>query len=256
MCLINFHFHDHPNYKLIIAANRDEAYKRPTANATFWEDEPNILAGRDLLQMGTWLGVTKGGRFAALTNYRDPNLPETGKTSRGEIVRSFLTGNTPPKHFLKELARNRKDYAGFNILLGNADELYHYNNILDTITEITPGTHGLSNHTLNTPWPKVVKGRNMLHTYVKEHPKIEPEKLFTITSNAEQAPDEALPDTGVGIDLERLLSPLFITSEEYGTRSSTVVLIDKHNRVTFVERNYHNGEFKQENAFEFMLDTV
>lgn len=254
MCLINFHFGGHPTYKLVVAANRDEEYARPTAEASFWEDEPDILAGRDLKQMGTWLGITKKGRFAALTNYRDPSLPETGKISRGEIVRNYLSGNMNPEEFLERLRKKRTDYAGFNVLLGNPDQLFHYNNIFDEYTEITPGTHALSNHTLNTPWPKVVKGREMLHEQVKNNNYIKPSSLFRITSNAEKAPDELLPNTGVGIELERILSPLFITSSHYGTRSSTILLVDKENNVTFHERTYQQGEFQNENIFKFSID--
>lgn len=255
MCLINFHFHDHPTYKLIIAANRDEFYQRPTAPASYWKDHPEILAGRDLLQMGTWFGITtKKGRFAALTNYRDPNLPETGKFSRGEIVRSFLAGEQTPEEYLQTLKLDREKYAGYNVLIGNGDELYHYNNILDESNKITSGTHGLSNATLNTPWPKIVKGKRMLQDYVTNHKEIDSNELFRITSNAEQADDEDLPDTGVGIELERTLSSLFITSPEYGTRSSTVLLIDKENNVTFNERTYEKGKFQREKQFTFSIE--
>ncbi|RLL44921.1 NRDE family protein [Oceanobacillus piezotolerans] len=253
MCLINFHFQDHSTYKLIITANRDEGYNRPTKEAHFWEDTPYILAGRDLLQMGTWLGITKQGRFAALTNYRDPRLPETGRHSRGAIVRDFLSQSTETGDFLTRLQKHKSDYAGFNLLVGNSDELVHYNNILDKITKIAPGTHGLSNHTLNTPWPKVTKGRERLSRYFKDSNSVSADKLFEITADAERAPDHMLPDTGVGIELERMLSPLFITSPEYGTRSSTVLLIDKNNNVTFVERTFEKGRLKQENTFEFTI---
>ncbi|WP_085992875.1 NRDE family protein [Oceanobacillus senegalensis] len=254
MCLINFHFQSHPKYKLIIAANRDEFYKRPTAPASFWKDEPNILAGRDLMQMGTWFGVTRGGRFAALTNYRDPSLTENRKISRGEIVRYYLAENTSPKSFLNCLQKEKKQYAGFNIIVGNAEQLYHYNNILDEIQSISPGTHGLSNHTLDTPWPKVVKGKQKLEEYVNQHKEINPDALFKIISDSEKAPDDQLPDTGIGIEMERMLSPLFIQSPEYGTRSSTVLLIDQSNHVQFYERTFKNGEFLREKQFTFNMD--
>ncbi|RKQ33885.1 NRDE family protein [Oceanobacillus halophilus] len=253
MCLINFHYHDHAKYKLIVAANRDEFYKRPTAPAAYWEDEPTILAGRDLLQMGTWLGVTKKGRFAALTNYRDPKLAETGNISRGEIVKSYLASNETPEEFLSQLQKNKTAYAGFNILLGNHEELFHYNNVLDEVNKVLPGTHGLSNHTLNTPWPKVVKGKKMLHEYINNNQKIDPDELFKITSDSERASDDILPNTGVGIDMERMLSPLFIKSPEYGTRSSTVLLIDNNYNVRFHERTYQNGEFQREKQYTFSI---
>lgn len=254
MCLINFHFHDHPTYKLIIAANRDEFYKRPTAPADFWTDHPDILAGRDLLQMGTWFGITKSGRFAALTNYRDPKLSETGEFSRGEIVRSFLADNSTPEEFLQRIKLSRKSYAGYNVLIGDGDELYHYNNILDETNKITPGTHGLSNATLNTPWPKVTKGKNMLSEYVSNTKIVDPNELFKIIADSERAEDKDLPNTGVGLEFERVLSSLFITSPDYGTRSSTILLIDKENRVTFIERTYQNGEFQREKEYNFSID--
>lgn len=251
MCLINLHFNNHPTYKLIIAANRDEFYKRPTASAHFWEDEPEILAGRDLVQMGTWLGISKQGRFAALTNFRDQKLNDAAKISRGEIVRQYLASSTSTTDFLQTLKNNRDNYAGYNLIFGSADELYHYNNILDEDNIMETGTHALSNHTLNTPWPKVIKGKKMLHAYVIGNTEIEIDMLFNIVSNAEIAADNELPQTGVGIELERMLSPLFIKTPEYGTRSSTILLVDHQNHVTFVERTYVNGEYQTEETFTF-----
>lgn len=253
MCLINFSFHQHPIYKLIIVANRDEFYARPTKEAHFWEDEPSILAGRDLQQMGTWLGISKNGRFAAITNYRDPSLPEIGRYSRGEIVRNFLTSNENPYTFISNLAKNREDFAGFNVLLGNSNQLLHYNNILDEKTEIAPGTHSLSNHTLNTPWPKVIKGKTRLQEVQERNSEeINIDELFQILLDPQQAPDEKLPNTGVGIEMERALSSLYIhIPPNYGTRSSTVLLIDQNDQVTFVERTFNGGNFKSEQRFEF-----
>ncbi|RDW19783.1 NRDE family protein [Oceanobacillus chungangensis] len=254
MCLINLHYNDHPTYKLIIAANRDEFYQRPTASAHFWKDEPNILAGRDLVEMGTWLGISRQGRFAALTNFRNPKLNEAAKISRGEIVRQYLASNTPTAEFLEELKITRNNYAGYNIIFGNADELFHFNNILDEENRIGEGTHALSNHTLDTPWPKVRRGKKMLHDYVIGNSKIETDALFKIISNAEIADDKELPQTGVGIELERMLSPLFIKMPEYGTRSSTVLLVDHQNHVTFAERTYVKGELLKEETFSFQLN--
>ncbi|MFC2947083.1 NRDE family protein [Virgibacillus sediminis] len=253
MCLINFHFQAHPTYPLIVAANRDEFYGRPTAPADFWEDEPNILAGRDLEQMGTWLGVTKNGRFAALTNYRSPEHMAVGGISRGEIVKEYLSGDSSPEAFMHHLQKNRKRYTGFNLIAGDTQQLLHYHNVYNEITEIEPGTHGLSNDTLNTPWPKVVKGKRNLKEYVKSHESLHPEPLFDIISDAEKAPDEQLPDTGVGVQMERELSPLFIQMPEYGTRASTVMLIDYSNHVTFVERSYEHGHSAGENRFDFRI---
>ncbi|UJL47387.1 NRDE family protein [Virgibacillus sp. NKC19-16] len=256
MCLINLHLNDHPNYKLIVAANRDEFYERSTAPADFWEDEPQILAGRDLVQMGTWLGVTKQGRFAALTNFRDPDHMQASKFSRGEIVKDYLRTDISPEEFLHTLKQDKDKYVGYNVLVGNAEKLFHYNNVHDEITAISPGTHGLSNDTLNTPWPKVTKGKKNLRDYVMSQEEIEPDKLFEIVSDAEEAPDDDLPETGVELDFERKLSPLFIQTPDYGTRSSTVLLIDNQDNITFHERTFDQGEFKKENHFSFQIENI
>ncbi|WP_277587035.1 NRDE family protein [Psychrobacillus antarcticus] len=253
MCLVNFHLQSHPVYPLVVVANRDEFYERPTAVASFWEDYPSILAGRDLLQMGTWLGVTREGRFAALTNYRDP-MEKTGRFSRGDIVRDYLANDDAPLDFIQKLRNNRSDYGGYNVVVGDAGQLFHYNNILDEMNEISPGTHSLSNHTLNTPWPKVAKGKKLLGDIVLSNPgELQLDSLFDIISDRTIAEDENLPQTGVGLEMERLLSPLFIKSPTYGTRSSTVLLIDKDHHVTFVERTFQDGKLHKENRFDFTI---
>lgn len=251
MCLIIFQFKKHEKYKLIVAANRDEFYGRPAKEAHFWEDEPGILAGRDLLQMGTWLGMTKSGRFSALTNYRDPSLPEIGKVSRGALVRDSLAAAFSPEDFLKSV--NPESYTGFNILLGDPDNLYYYSNLHQEIVEIEPGTHGLSNHLLNTPWPKVIKGKKSLESYLDNAKTVDPDALFELLRDSEEADDANLPDSGVGLEFERMLSPMFIKSPEYGTRSATVVLIDYDNHVTFAERTYEKGEFSNQQLFTFTI---
>ncbi|MFD1205233.1 NRDE family protein [Sporosarcina contaminans] len=254
MCLINFHFQDHPIYRLIVAANRDEFYERPTAPAHFWEDQPHLLAGRDLSQHGTWLGITKNGRFAALTNYRDPSEQKKEIRSRGEIVTAFLDSDMTAAEFLKSLQLKRSEYAGFNVIAGTVDELFYYSNVENEVKEISAGTHGLCNHFLNTPWPKVIKGKMDLHRIVEQKRAIQPSELFGVLQHAEPFPDEQLPNTGVGKQLERILSPLFIKSEGYGTRSSTVLLIDHENTITFVERTYRDGIFMEERSFSFRIE--
>jgi len=256
MCLVNFHFQEHPVYKLIVVANRDEFYERPTAAAGFWKDYPTILAGRDLVHMGTWLGVKRDGRFAALTNYRDPNEAK-GRFSRGEIVRDFLANGEAPVDFIQTLAKNKGYYGGYNVVVGDGSQLFHYNNILDEMNEIRPGTHSLSNHTLNTPWPKVAKGKKQLGDSVRSCPgEVQIDSLFDIISDQTIAEDQHLPNTGVGLEMERLLSPLFIKSPNYGTRSSTVLLIDKEHNITFVERTFHEGVFQTEKRFEFKIGDI
>lgn len=253
MCLIHFHLQDHPNYKLIVAANRDESYDRPTEKAHYWPDTPSLLAGRDMLQGGTWLGITKEGRFAALTNIRDLSLEGKDKKSRGHIVREFLSTTISPSDFLEKISNERDAYAGFNIIVGNASELFHYNNIENTITALPAGTHSLSNATLNTPWPKVVKGRAKLDTYLRQNDYVKTDDLFHILESEEEAPDSALPNTGIGLDLERKLSASFIKTPNYGTRSATVILINREFDVVFNERTYINGEMTAEEKFTFTL---
>lgn len=253
MCLINFQFHAHPNYKLIVAANRDEFYDRKAEPAHFWKDAPNLLAGRDLVGLGTWLGITKEGKFAALTNYRNPSEIGTGKTSRGKIVQNFLNGNLVAEEYLQSLDRDKEKYSGFNVILGDAEKLYYYSNIEGEISEIIPGTHGLSNKFLNTAWPKVEKGREGLKVYSSSKNELDLEELFAIMTDSEVARDEELPNTGVGLELERQLSPLFIKIPNYGTRCSTVILVDNNNNLTFAERTYTNGEFLSDQQFTFQL---
>lgn len=245
MCLILFAFDAHPVYKLIVAANRDESYARPTADVDFWEDAPHVLAGRDMEKMGTWMGVTTSGRFAALTNYRDPMEVTKGKRSRGELVSEFLKGNEPLKSYVEKVSTNDRIYPGYNLLTGSAEELFYYSNKGKQIVKVQPGVYGLSNHLLDSDWPKVSKGKvglkkivNNLGHETKGKPELV-ENLFALLKNADPAPDEMLPNTGVGLDLERILSPLFIKSEGYGTRSSTVCLLGEQ-EVYYAERVYSN----------------
>jgi uncharacterized protein with NRDE domain len=252
MCLINFQLNDHPKYKLVLAANRDEFYLRPTESAHFWKDEPQLLAGRDLMQMGTWLGITKTGRIAALTNFRDPSAPEADKISRGSIVRHFLSTDMGAQNFLENLIP--EDYAGFNILAGDSSQLFYYNNLEAKAVKVEPGIHGLSNHFLDTPWPKVVKGNMYLERYLSDNKDVHIDDLFDILQDAEESEDGSLPDTGIDMELERKLSPMFIQTRDYGTRSSTVVLITHDGHVAFAERVYNSGKLQEENHFEFDIE--
>jgi uncharacterized protein with NRDE domain len=246
MCLVLFAYKVHPNYKLIVAANRDEFYQRPTAPVHFWEDDPEILAGRDLEKMGTWMGVTRTGRFAALTNYRDPNEITVGKRSRGELVTNALQYNGDIKEYMQSLARNNDWYPGYNLLAGDGDELYYYSNVGRQMMEVTPGIYGVSNHLLNSEWPKVQMGREGLDKILNTNHENFVEPLFTLLQKSEQAPDERLPKTGVSLELERMLSPMFIKSENYGTRSSTV-LLKSETELHYVERVFSNSEVKNQN---------
>jgi len=239
MCLILIAWKSHPAYRLIIAANRDEYYDRPTAPAAFWEDAPGLLAGRDLRAHGTWLGITVTGKTAALTNYRDPasNMPHV--PTRGRLVPGYLSGRENPPDYLNRLAPEAGDYNGFNLIVGEKDDLYWYSNRGNRIQKLRPGIHGLSNHLLNTPWPKVTRGKEMFGGQLAAQKDADPETLFAILADRRVSDDGDLPDTGVGLKWERRLSPIFITSPEYGTRSSTLLFIDLKGHVTFIERDFH-----------------
>lgn len=242
MCLILFAYQVHPDYPLIVAANRDEEYKRKTAAAHFWGDEPTILAGRDLEKMGTWMGVTKTGRFSALTNYRDFSEKTEGKRSRGELVVQALLDPRSPAEFIQSLTEKKELYPGYNILVGDVRQLYYYSNRGGEPIALRPGIYGLSNHLLDTPWPKVVKGKRGLEQAL-ELPKGKMiEELFAILQDREPFPDKDLPDTGIPFELERALSPLYIQMDGYGTRSSTVILMNE-SEITFIEKSKETREY-------------
>lgn len=243
MCLINFNIGSHDKYKMIIAANRDEFYSRPTAPVHYWEDHPNILGGRDLKAQGTWLAVSKSGKIGALTNIRTPEeMTAEAKKSRGELVVNYLLSEKSPKEYLTALAGHSSDYAGFNLLTGTPDELYYMNNYDNKISRVTDGTHGLSNEYLDTPWPKVVIGKEQLDKVISED-DIDIDALFSLLRIDTKAADDVVQQTGVDAGLEKKLSPLFIDIPDfdYGTRCSTVVLVDRQNNITLIERTFKNG---------------
>ena len=245
MCLILLAIDTHPDYHLILAANRDEFLDRPTAPASFWDDAPEVLAGRDLKGGGTWLGITTTGRLAALTNYRDLRSLRPDAPSRGGLVSDFLRGSMSAAAYLDYLEEKGSAYNDFNLVFGDMQSLNWFSNRGNRHALLSPGIHGLSNEFLDSPWPKVNLGREALERIAAAGGRVRPEELFTILADRTMAPDHLLPDTGVGIERERMLSPLFIASPGYGTRSSTVLLVDREGRVTFSERTF-NAEPDQE----------
>jgi len=238
MCLILLGINSHPGYKLILAGNRDEFYDRPTVQAAFWDEAPYMLAGKDLLGGGTWFGITKGGRIAAISNYRDPKSVKKGAPSRGRLVSSFLLGNDSPASYLNGLTGEADQYNGFNLIIGRKDRLFWYSNRRNGIKELGPGIYGLSNHLLDTPWPKVIKGKSEFAELVSRPVLAGPDEFFNMLKDRTVASDKDLPDTGIGLYRERMLSPVFISSPDYGTRSSTLLFIDRDDRVTFIERTF------------------
>lgn len=244
MCLIVFGINADPRYRFILAANRDEFYERPSAAANFWSDYPNILGGRDLSCGGTWLGVTRQGALAAVTNIRNMQEEPEVARSRGLLVSEYLAGDLSPHNFSKQLGSLRHDYRGFNLILtGPHDsEITEYmclSNLSPFEQVISSGVHGISNASLNTPWPKVEKSKANLTRWING--KGSPEELLFSMDSREGFPNEELPDTGVGLDRERFLSPMLITGEIYGTRTTTVILISTDNKVTFIERQFGPG---------------
>lgn len=236
MCLILLAWQAHPDYPLVVAANRDEFFARPTASAAFWPEAPQVLAGRDLEAGGTWLGVTRNGRFAALTNFRDPANNKRSAPSRGELVSHFLTGSQSPAAYVDELESSAARFNGFNLVFGDSDGLWCFSNCGEGEKQLAPGVYGLSNHLLDTPWPKVARGKSALHDALGALPDEKP--LFALLRDDSIAPDDALPRTGVSLEWERLLSAAFVRSPLYGTRSATVLLKDASGSVRFIEQGF------------------
>jgi uncharacterized protein with NRDE domain len=238
MCIILINYDTHLDYRLILAANRDEFYNRPSRQASYWDESPHIFSGRDLLGKGTWLGISETGRIACVTNFREPHSIREGLPSRGSLVSRFLLEQMSTDDYLKLLRETGKDYSGFNLIFGTAERLLYFSNRCDSHLQIYPGVHGLSNHLLDTPWPKVKKGKDALCRMNGLSKDKLVEALFSTLADRTPYHDSVLPDTGVGVEMERILSPVFISTPVYGTRSSTIILIDRNNEVTFIEKTF------------------
>ncbi|MFP4229407.1 MAG: NRDE family protein [Salinivenus sp.] len=252
MCLLTFAYDTHPDYALVFAGNRDEFYERPAAPATHWEDAPHVLAGRDLEAGGTWMGVTRNGHWAVVTNIRSPEAYRPEARSRGALVAEYLKQEPPPEAYLRKIAADADQYNGFNVLLGTPTSLYYLSSRDGIVQALAPGIYGLSNAQLNTPWPKVETAKSALRDMLGA--SVEPDALLELLAQREPFPPKQLPETGVGPETERLLSPLFIESDAYGTRASTVLLIERTGRVTFVERTFDEGKPDGTRRFSFWVD--
>jgi uncharacterized protein with NRDE domain len=253
VCILFVAVQQHKDYPLIIAANRDEFFKRQTASSRFWPDSPHILAGRDLEAGGSWMGINQQGFLAALTNIRDPQQINPQARTRGELVSHYL--QRPSKDYQQQLENSRQHYNGYNLLYGHWQNLAVYNNQLNSLERLRPGYYGLSNANLNSPWPKVNKGVKQLQAYCQNGHNIESSKLFELLLDNQQAPDYRLPKTGVPLDWERRLSAIFITGQDYGTRSSTVLKIDHNQQVYWRERSYSNdAQCISEQSYQFSIN--
>ncbi len=245
MCLIVFAWRPGHAQPLVVAANRDEFYARPAKPLAQWVDTPQVYAGRDLEAGGTWLGIGANGRFAALTNIRDPHRPP-GRRSRGELVARFLTGELPIDDYLDDVVARSPEYGGFNLLVGNLHELWHFNARESEAVLLQPGIYGVSNASLDTPWPKLIKAKAALGKVLDDP---QPQALLNLLSDPQTAPFAELPDTGVGLATETLLSSVFIASQSYGTRASTALIVHADGSRHLVERSFgpyggHLGEIE------------
>jgi uncharacterized protein with NRDE domain len=234
LCLIVVAWRAREDLELVVTANRDEWRDRPAKIRGSSGHQCAGSAGRDLKAGGTWMGVTRDGRFAAVTNFRDPSDKRSTATSRGRLATDFLLGTESALRFLSNLSARAKDYNAFNLILGDGASLFYYGSREGTPRPIEPGVHGLSNHVLDEPWPKVVRGSVAMELALRESDLAEP--LFRMLSDREPAPDEELPHTGVGVAWERRLSPPLITGADYGTRASTVMTMAASGEVNFEER--------------------
>jgi uncharacterized protein with NRDE domain len=236
MCLCVFSYKNHAKFRLILALNRDEFLDRPTLGLHFWKDKPNILAGRDLQQGGTWLGINRNGNLAFLTNYRDLKHLKSNAPSRGALTVDFLDGNQEPFLYLSALV-NQDQYNGFNLLVADRERFFYFSNMTAGILEVEPGIHGISNHLLNSEWDKVTRKKQQMENLILGDFAID--DLFNLMSDRVEASDESLPDTGLSKDLELKLSAPFIsTLPDYGTISTSVILITHQGEIEFHERRF------------------
>ncbi len=253
MCLLILAHQCRADYPLIIAANRDEFYERPTRPLDFWPEQSGILAGRDLRGGGTWMGLHRGGRLAAITNFREPARFRPEAPSRGPLVSDFVVGNLEAEQYLAALLRDGQRYNGFNLIAGRLGALHYYGNRGGSPRPIEAGVHGLSNHLLGTPWPKVERARRAMAAIVEQGQPPSPEDLLTLLQDRHQPPDEDLPATGIGLAWERMLAPVFIQSPTYGTRSSSVLLMAADGRTRFIERTFGPNEGAQTRSLELQV---
>ena len=254
MCLILIAHRADPRYRLVVAANRDEFFRRPTAPADYWSDAHHVLGGRDLDKGGTWMGVATDGRWAAVTNFRDGTTLRPGTRSRGELVASYLLDSSPPQSYVSSVRQIADGYHGFNLMVGNQNDLHYLSNKSDGPMMLAPGIYGLSNGLLDMPWPKVERGKLALREALAggTEPDGLIDTLLTALSDRSIAEERALPSTGISQDWEQRLSAAFIGAPGYGTRASTVLLMEHDGEVHFRERSFSEyGEMIGDRRFRF-----
>jgi uncharacterized protein with NRDE domain len=240
MCLLVLAWQVHPRYRLVVAANRDEFHERPTAAMAKWPAPDDIIAGRDLRAGGTWLAMDRARRFGIVTNFRDLQPPAPDARSRGNLIPSYLRNEAAAERYLKELQPNADVYSGFNLLLTDSDSLWYASNRAAHFARpLPPGIYGLSNEFLDTPWPKLQRVRRRFDPLLRQGGEVSKDELFAILSDPTQAGvNEELPKTGLSPEWEQLLSSPFIRNEDYGTRCSTIVLLEPSGAVALAERRF------------------
>lgn len=243
MCLLVFGVEGCGGKRFVVAANRDEFLDRPTKSLNYLDEKKRVAGGRDLTAGGTWLAVSKGKQFGALTNYRDPSRQKNGAPSRGDIILQYLESGLSAQEYLKRLRLTAQMYNGFNLILHDDSGCFYYSNVSDRIQMLGPGLYGLSNHFLNTPWPKVIRAKELLQPQIMDKEIVVAESVFASLRDQWRPLDAQLPDTGIGLEWERQLSSIFITAPNYGTRSSTVVVMGGNKPTYISEMTYtHDGD--------------
>jgi uncharacterized protein with NRDE domain len=249
VCLIALAVGRHPEYPLVLAANRDEFHARPAADADWWDDRPDILGGRDLQAGGTWLAVSRRGRLATVTNFRDAKLPDSGPRSRGHLVTDFLAGSSSPDDYLDSV--DESAYAGFNLIVADLDDVAYLSNREDGKRRLSAGVYGLSNALLDGPWDKVERSKRRLRDLIGRD-AITPESLFQLMSDREKGPADDVERGRLDFDTAHAITAPFIVLPEYGTRCTTVILVDRRGGWQFFERRFDpDGLCTGESVFSF-----
>lgn len=252
MCLIALALHAHPRFRLVVAANRDEFHARPSAPASWWDDAPDVFGGRDLQQHGSWMALARDGRWAAVTNVRRMVTPDPQAPSRGSLVADYVRGTATAPVYVRQLAAQAPRYAGYNLLTGDAGSVVYSSNTPQSQEQVLmPGVHAVSNASLDTPWPKLVRLRAGLARWCEDGAD-DFRPLFALLGDEHIAGDDELPDTGVGLQMERFLSPPFIRDGRYGTRCCTVLAIDNDGAVHYHERRFGPAGAFQGETIEFL----
>lgn len=253
MCLIVFAYKYHPQYPLILAGNRDEFHRRPTQKLHVWDGNPNILAGKDLKEGGTWLGINQHGKMAAVTNHRDLSNIKENAPSRGFIVTEILKSDLSTSEKLFDMAPDFSKYNGFNLIAGTVDDLYYCSNHDNSFQKIKPGLYGISNASLNTPWPKTNSALENFSTALNSG-QPDSNEIFDLLCDTNRYPENMLPKTGLSPEMEKAVSSVFILTDDYGTRSSALLMVDKNGKIKFTEKTYSPGTTDITNTEEFHLD--